>query len=197
MKIWILKQDKLFSLVTVYCLSILSFPSHFISVSSSTNLSSTQSAMGRMVSEVFEGKYFLFLSSDSQQHLNLRCSRLQCRSLLYLQGRMKLVLFNLRLVLPKLMTATATSSRRTRTLLKRTKLGKFKLTVLTTDWCNKAARRMESPPSLSSWYILILANSMIWRFEYWKKKINLQPNQSCPQMISDHSRLYLFSSCFH
>ena len=82
MKIGILKQDKLFSGVIVYCLSILSFPSHFISVSSSTNLSSTQSAMGRMVSEVFEGKHFLFLSSDSQQNMNLCCSRLQCRLLL-------------------------------------------------------------------------------------------------------------------
>jgi len=71
LKIGILKQDKLFSLVIVYYLFILSFPSHFISVSSSTNLSSTQSAIAKM-------------------------------------GRMRLVLLNLRLVLPKLRTATAT-----------------------------------------------------------------------------------------
>ena len=82
LKIGILKQDKLFSLVIVYYLFILSFPSHFISVSSSTNLSSTQSAMARMVSEVFAGKHFLFLLSDSKQNLNLCCSRLQCRLLL-------------------------------------------------------------------------------------------------------------------
>ena len=55
MKIGILKQYKLFSLVIVYCLLIPSFPSHFISVSSSTNRSSTQSAM---VSEVSERKHF-------------------------------------------------------------------------------------------------------------------------------------------